>query len=161
MMVNQLYDSHPGRAEVPENDISSSNLDRSANANDVALLAHEADNSPADHSSYRSTAHISSTSQTVTNGDELLVQSHHVPQAPVKTYGMPRRKKHLNETDLLALIVVLLCFIGTVVTISPRIDVAWRLGLKRQVSHDCHRLTLGEFGRITWAKAKKALSSKS
>ena len=70
-------------------------------------------------------------------------EGHHVPQAPVKTYGMPRRKKHLNETDLLAVVVVLLCFLSTFVTISPRMMVAWRLGLKRQVSHHCHRLTLG------------------
>ena len=160
-MVEQLYDPSPGRAEAPENDVSNSDLDRFATANDVTLLDHEAENSLADHSSYHSTAHISSTNPTVTNGDDLLTQGHHVPQAPVKIYGMPRRKKHLNETDLLAVIVVLLCLTGSVVTISPRMMVAWRLGLKRQVSHHYHRLTLGEFGRRTWTNAKKPLSSKS
>ena len=67
----------------------------------------------------------------------LPIQNHHGIQAPVKTYGMRRRKKHLKETDLLAVIVVVVCLVASVITISPRLIVAWRLGLKRQVSHHC------------------------
>ena len=70
----------------------------------------------------------------MTNND-LPTQNHHGTQAPVKTYGMRRQKKHLNETDLLAVMVAVVCLIATVITISPRMMVAWRLGLKRQVSH--------------------------
>lgn len=73
----------------------------------------------------------------MTNNDDFTTRNHHGTQAPVKTYGMPRRKKLLNETDLLAVIVVVVCLVASVITISPRLIVAWRLGLKRQVSHHC------------------------
>ena len=73
-MVEQLYDPNPGQAEALEDNISSSDLDRSATVNDVILSNHEADSSLADHSSYRSTAHIISKSQMVSNGDEILIK---------------------------------------------------------------------------------------
>ena len=65
---------------------------------------------------------------------------HHETQAPVKTYGRRRQKKHLNATDLLAVIVVVVCLAASVITISPRLIVAWKLGVKRQVSHHCLQL---------------------
>ena len=52
---------------------------------------------------------------------------------------MRRPKKHLNETDLLAVLAVVVCLVASVITISPRLTVAWILGLKRQVSHHCLR----------------------
>ena len=67
--------------------------------------------------------------------NDFPTQNHHGTQAPVKTYGMRRQKKHLNATDLLAVIVAVVCLAASVITISPRLIVAWRLGLKRQVSH--------------------------
>lgn len=45
-------------------------------------------------------------------------------------------KKHLDETDFLAVIVVLLRLIAAIVSISPQLIVVWRFGLKRQVSHN-------------------------
>ena len=72
--------------------------------------------------------------------NDLLTQDHHETQAPVKTYGMRRQKKHLSETDILAVMVVVACLVASVITISPRLMVAWRLGLKRQVSHHCLQL---------------------
>ena len=74
----------------------------------------------------------------MTNKD-LLTQNPHGTQAPVKSYGMRRQKKHLNEIDLLAVIVVVACLVASIITISPRLIVAWKLGLKRQVSHHCHQ----------------------
>ena len=65
---------------------------------------------------------------------------HHGTQAPVKTYGRRRQKNHLNATDLLAVILVVVCLAASVITISPRLIVAWRLGVKRQVSHHCLQL---------------------
>lgn len=62
-----------------------------------------------------------------------------VPQPMIERYGKSRRKKHLNETDVLAVIVGLLCLIAAIVTISSRLSVAWKLGLKRQVSEHCLR----------------------
>ena len=66
--------------------------------------------------------------------NDFPTQNHHGTQAPV---GMRRQKKHLNATDLLAVIVVVVCLAASVITISPRLIVAWKLGLKRQVSHHC------------------------
>ena len=71
----------------------------------------------------------------MTNND-FPTQNHHGTQV-LKTYGVRRQKKHLNETDLLAVIVVVVCLIASIITISPRLIVAWSLGLKRQVSYRC------------------------
>lgn len=68
----------------------------------------------------------------MTNND-LSTQDHDGTQASFKIYGMRRQKKHLNRTDLLAVIVVLVCLGASVITISPRLMVAWSLGVKRQL----------------------------
>ena len=72
----------------------------------------------------------------MTNND-FPTQDHHGTQAPVKTYGVRRQKKHLNRTDLLTVVVVVVCLFASVITISPRLYVAWKLRVKRQVSHHC------------------------
>lgn len=117
----------------------------------------EAEHFLANPGPYCSTTHLDSPLKNVTNNDGLPTQGYPVPQAPIKTYGMSRRKKHMNESDLLALIVLVVCFVASIVTISPQMMFAWRLGLKRQVSHHYLELALRESGKTAWTIAKNYL----
>lgn len=139
-MAEQLHDPDLGPTKASEYTSSvHPNLDCSAYH---GTLSNEADHPLMNPNPHSSTAQIDSTLN-ATN-DDPPIQEHHVPQLPNQTYGKLRRKKHLNETDLLAVVAGLLCLIAAVVTISPRFAVAWRLGLKRQVSHHCLLIMISE-----------------
>ncbi|MCJ1460318.1 hypothetical protein MMC28_010697 [Mycoblastus sanguinarius] len=56
----------------------------------------------------------------------------HVAPA-IQSLGESSRRKHFKVLDLLALLTAWLCFAVSVITITPELDVAWRLGLKRQL----------------------------
>lgn len=141
-LIVELYDCDPDPAEVPAKSILSLHLNLSPFAIDANSSSNEAEHSLANPRPYCSTAHLNSPLKNVTNNDDPPTQGHLVPQAPVKTYRMSRRKKYLNKPDLLALIVLIVCFVASIVTISPRMMFAWRLGLKRQVSQHCLQLAL-------------------
>ena len=127
-MPKHLYGPDLGHTETSENAYNSTlHLNHLANH---ATSPGEGNYSLVSPSPYRSTSNIESPTL---KGDPHI-QGLQIPQTPNPTYGILRRKKHVNETDLLAVIVSLLSFVAAVVTTSPRLVVAWKLGLKRQVS---------------------------
>lgn len=101
-MADRPYDPDLKLAKPSEPISVSSQLpftDRASSSNEIEQFL-------ANPSPHRSTDHINSPIVPVADRS-TPTKDDHVPQPPSETYGKSRRKKHLNETDVLAIIVVL------------------------------------------------------
>lgn len=86
-------------------------------------------------SSSRSFAHHATSPNSPIASSGTSPEGHHSPQPPIGICGKSRRKKHLHETDVLAMEIVFLCLVAAIVTASLRLIVAGRLGLGLDVAY--------------------------